>query len=197
MLAATSVTGADVRLREFRNWLEETGMPLARAAEMFGVARKTVDRWVAGESDIPPSIGTECYLLSGHIRLYQLRPLRASLASVHWRASTYQGTLNVRAPNERLARMFAAKQYGRSGRRGGHGDEAPQIPWMNVHLVRAVPIPPSQAMPREGPLGVIDGPEASGAPRKGSRSSKPRGGIVGVPDRAKARALPVRAFIRQ
>lgn len=154
-----------MKASELKDWIERHEMPVARAAEILGVDRKTADRWLAGERDIPPPIGTECRLLAGASDLYHLRPFDSERGSVHWRASAYQGVLTVRAPSERMARQFAAMRYGRSARRGADGTEAPRNPWLDERIVECVRIKGSAAMPARGEFGVLDdeqfqGPEA-------------------------------------
>jgi transcriptional regulator with XRE-family HTH domain len=147
-----------MRPQELRDWLTEIDIPVTRVAEAFGVDRKTVDRWLAGSREIPPSIGTECRLLAGRVQLYQLRPVPEHADSVHWRASSYRGTLNVRAPNSRMARQFALLKYGRATRRGEGDQIAPHNPWMDSMLVEHVRLPALTATSSEGPLGIIDPP---------------------------------------
>jgi len=141
---------------QFRNWIERRDLNVARAAEILGVDRKTADRWLAGEREIPRAVETECRLLSGKIRLYELRPKPTALDSIHWRASTLMDVVRVRAPSRHTARQYAALRFGRSTGRGDDGGEALRVPWLDDSLVELVIIQPSQAMPQHGPLGVIE-----------------------------------------
>lgn len=143
---------------ELRLWIEALDLNVARAAEILGVDRKTVDRWLAGDRAIPDTVETECRLLAGESGLYQLRPAPQRLEAIHWRTSTHAGLVYVRAPSERAARQFAAIRLGRSARRGADGEEARRTPWLDPDLVEAVRIPSSPAMPADGPFGIIDWP---------------------------------------
>lgn len=141
---------------QFRNWIERRDLNVARAAEILGVDRETADRWLAGEREIPKAVETECRLLSGKIRLFELRPKPTGLDSIHWRASTRKDPVRVRAPSRHTARQYAALRFGRSTRRDGDGGETLRIPWLDDSLVELVIIQPSEAMPKHGPLGVIE-----------------------------------------
>lgn len=141
---------------QFRNWIERRDLNVARAAEILGVDRHTADRWLTGEREIPRAVETECRLLSGKIRLYELRPKSSGLDSVHWRASTLMDVVRVRAPSRRTARQYAALRFGRSACHGADGGEALRVPWLDDSLVELVIIEPTEAMARHGPLGVIE-----------------------------------------
>lgn len=141
---------------QFRNWIERRDLNVARAAELLGVDRKTADRWLAGEREIPKAVETECRLLSGKIRLYELRPRLSGLDSIHWRASKHKDVVRVRAPSRHTARQYAALSFGRSAFRAAGGGEALRVPWLDDSLVELVIFEPTEAIPSHGPLGVID-----------------------------------------
>ncbi len=141
---------------QFRNWIERRDLNVARAAEILGVDRRIVDRWLDGEREIPKAVETACRLLTGKIRLYELRPKPTGLDSIHWRASTRMDVVLVRAPSRHTARQYAALRFGRSSRHAADGGESLRVPWLDDSLVELVLIQPSEAVPQYGPLGVIE-----------------------------------------
>ncbi len=74
----------------------------------------------------------------------------------HWRASTYIGSLIVRAPDEATARFFAAKAFGIAAELLP-GLEVSLLPWVHSRLVTCVRLEKSD-FDEEGPDAVL-GPE--------------------------------------
>ncbi len=76
--------------------------------------------------------------------------------SEHWKASTYRGTIIVRAPDEKAARQRATRAFIIMVKKT-RGASTPLPPWTDPTLVTCTRVENSQ-YPEDGPTKVLEPP---------------------------------------
>lgn len=86
--------------------------------------------------------------------IWKLEP--TSQESEFWEASTYRGTVIVRAPDEQVARQRATEVFGIAVK-VRHGRSSPLPPWKDPTLARCARVKES-GYPEDGPTKVLEPP---------------------------------------
>lgn len=134
---------------EFLDWLDRHNLNPVQAAQFLEIERRTIDRYLDGNLEIPRRVELACLALEP-LRLYRLKPV--DLDHIDWRASSHKGPATVRAQSAELARWHAAAKFHVRTRPRKGEDVSAENPWLQAERVTVKEI----ADKKGGQPGVVD-----------------------------------------